>query len=307
MQRHIASLVACSAMASISAWSQTTVHPNIIMFLVDDMGWQDTSVPFYNDELTPLNKRFHTPNMERMAQMGVRFTEAYACAISSPTRCSLMSGMNASRHRVTNWTLELNEKTDESSDVIALPEWNFNGIQPDSTEGKINNSTAITSLPQILKENGYWTIHCGKAHFGARTTPGANPINMGFDVNIAGGANGAPGSYLGTKNFGEGSRFAVQGLEKYYGQDIFITEALTREALTEMEKAVKMNKPFYLYMSHYAVHTPYDDDKRFSDKYRGKYDEQLKTGLNESEAKYAALVEGMDKSLGDILDYLQKS
>lgn len=110
MQRHIASLVACSAMASISAWSQTAAHPNIIMFLVDDMGWQDTSVPFYNDELTPLNKRFHTPNMERMAQMGVRFTEAYACAISSPTRCSLMSGMNASRHRVTNWTLELNEK-----------------------------------------------------------------------------------------------------------------------------------------------------------------------------------------------------
>lgn len=307
MQKHIASLVACSAIASVSAWSQTTAHPNIIMFLVDDMGWQDTSVPFYNDELTPLNKRFVTPNMERMAQMGVRFTEAYACAVSSPTRCSLMSGMNASRHRVTNWTLELNEKTDEPSDMITLPEWNYNGIQPDSTEGKINNSTAITSLPQILRENGYWTIHCGKAHFGARTTPGANPINMGFDVNIAGGANGAPGSYLGTKNFGEGSRFAVQGLEKYYGQDIFITEALTREALTEMEKAVKMNKPFYLYMSHYAVHTPYDDDKRFSDKYRGKYDEQLKTGLNENEAKYAALVEGMDKSLGDILDYLQRN
>lgn len=307
MQKHIASLVACSAIASVSAWSQTTAHPNIIMFLVDDMGWQDTSVPFYNDELTPLNKRFVTPNMERMAQMGVRFTEAYACAVSSPTRCSLMSGMNASRHRVTNWTLELNEKTDEPSDMITLPEWNYNGIQPDSTEGKINNSTAITSLPQILRENGYWTIHCGKAHFGARTTPGANPINMGFDVNIAGGANGAPGSYLGTKNFGEGSRFAVQGLEKYYGQDIFITEALTREALTKMEKAVKMNKPFYLYMSHYAVHTPYDDDKRFSDKYRGKYDEQLKTGLNENEAKYAALVEGMDKSLGDILDYLQRN
>lgn len=159
----------------------------------------------------------------------------------------------------------------------------------------------------MLKENGYRTIHCGKAHFGARTTPGADPINMGFDVNIAGGANGAPGSYLGTKNFGEGFRFVVQGLEKYYGQDIFITEALTREAITEMEKSVKMDKPFYLYMSHYAVHTPYDDDKRFSQKYRGRYDEQLKTGLNENEAKYAALVEGMDKSLGDILDYLQKN
>lgn len=68
---------------------------------------------------------------------------------------------------------------------------------------------------------------------------------MGFDVNIAGGANGAPGSYLGTKNFGEGSRFAVQGLEKYYGQDIFITEALTREAITEMEKSGKLPKLAY--------------------------------------------------------------
>ena len=112
------------------------------MFLVDDMGWQDTSVPFYNNELTSLNKRFITPNMERMAQMGVRFTDAYACAISSPTRCSLMSGMNASRHRVTNWTLELDQKTDAASDVIDLPEWNYNGIQPASEEKEINLNSA---------------------------------------------------------------------------------------------------------------------------------------------------------------------
>lgn len=282
-------------------------QPNIIMFLVDDMGWQDTSVPFHNNEQTPLNKRFSTPNMERVAEMGVKFTQAYACAISSPTRCSLMSGMNASRHRVTNWTLEFNQKTDQQSDVIELPEWNFNGIQPASENGKINNSTAITPLPQILKDNGYRTIHCGKAHFGARTTPGADPSTMGFDVNIAGGPNGAPGSYQGTRNFGEGSRFAVQGLEKYYGQDIFLTEALTIEAISEMKKSVEMNKPFYLYMSHYAVHGPYDEDKRFTGKYRDRYDEQLKAGMNENESRYAALVEGMDKSLGDIMDYLEQN
>lgn len=302
MYRYLTTLLAGAAGIAASAANH---HPNIIMFLVDDMGWQDTSVPFYNNEKTPLNKRFHTPNMERLARMGVRFTEAYACAISSPTRCSLMSGMNASRHRVTNWTLELNQKTDQGSDVIQLPEWNFNGIQPDSCAGKINNATPITAFSQILKDNGYHTIHCGKAHFGARTTPGANPLNMGFDVNIAGGANGAPGSYLGTRNFGEGSRFAVQGLEKYYGQDIFLSEALTREAIAEMKKSIGSNKPFYLYMSHYAVHTPYDEDKRFTGNYRGKYDEQLQAPLNENEARYAALVEGMDKSLGDILDFLE--
>lgn len=305
MYKYLTAFLTATMAASVPVCAEKNSQPNIIMFLVDDMGWQDTSVPFYNNEKTNLNNRFHTPNMERLAQMGVRFTEAYACAISSPTRCSLMSGMNASRHRVTNWTLELNQKTDETSNVIDLPEWNFNGIQPDSCAGKINNSTAITALPQVLKNNGYRTIHCGKAHFGARTTPGANPHNMGFDINIAGDANGAPGSYLGTRNFGEGSRFAVHGLEKYYGQDIFLTEALTLEAIAEMQKTIKMDRPFYLYMSHYAVHSPYDEDKRFSGNYRDKYDEQLKAPINENEARYAALVEGMDKSLGDILDFLE--
>lgn len=304
MKKTFFSFISCSMMTATLTTAQTT-RPNIIMFLVDDMGWQDTSVPFNGDEVSALNHRYHTPNMERLAKLGVKFTQAYSCAISSPTRCSLMSGMNASRHRVTNWTLELDQKTDAPSESLLLPEWNYNGIQPESTQGRIPHSTAITPLPQILKDNGYRTIHCGKAHFGARTTPGADPSNMGFDVNIAGGANGAPGSYLGTRNFGEGSRFAVGGLEKYHGQDIFLTEALTQEAIKEMKKAVADQTPFYLYMSHYAVHTPIEDDKRFSDNYRGKYDAQLQAALGEKEAKYAALVEGMDKSLGDILDYLQ--
>lgn len=221
MERYFTPLCACGLMGILSGCTQQAERPNIIMFLVDDMGWQDTSVPFNGDEVSSLNKRYHTPNMERMAQMGVRFTQAYACAISSPTRCSLMSGMNAARHRVTNWTLELDQKTDQTSEVLELPEWNYNGIQPAEMEGKINNIAAITPLPQILKDNGYYTIHCGKAHFGARTTPGENPKNMGFDVNIAGGANGAPGSYLGTRNFGEGSRFAVSGLENIMARIFF--------------------------------------------------------------------------------------
>ena len=293
------------ALASLSSCEQASQQPNIIMFLVDDMGWQDTNVPFYNNQTSALNDRFRTPNMVRMAKMGVKFTEAYACAISSPTRCSLMSGMNAASHRVTNWTLELDKQTDAKSNVLQLPDWNYNGIQPDSTAGKINNATPITSLPQVLKDHGYRTIHCGKAHFGARHTPGANPSTMGFDVNIGGGPNGAPGSYLGLKNFGQGTRFAVEGLEKYHGQDIFLTEALTLEAIEAMKQSVSAKKPFYLYMSQYAVHSPYNEDKRFSDNYRHKYDEHLKDTLNRNEICYASLVEGMDKSLGDIMDYLE--
>lgn len=155
---------------------QAQQQPNIILFLVDDMGWQDTSVPFYQ-EPTLLNNRYRTPNMERLAQMGVKFTQAYACAVSSPTRCSLMTGMNAARHRVTNWTLYYNQKTDASSEVIQLPDWNYNGIQPAHTTqpADLKNSTFVTSFPQILKQNGYYTIHCGKAHFGAKGTSGADP------------------------------------------------------------------------------------------------------------------------------------
>lgn len=291
--------------AAVGSVNATDNRPNIILFMVDDMGWQDTEVPFGPDS-TFQNRRYRTPNMSRLADMGVKFTEAYACAISSPSRCSLMSGMNAARHRVTNWTLEYDQQTDNSSSGLILPSWNFNGIQPDTVRSAHNtkNTTPITSLPKLLRENGYYTIHCGKAHFGARTTPGADPLTMGFDVNIAGGCMGGPGSYLGTHNFGEGSAMQVPGLEKYHGQDIFLTEALTIEALTALQKPIDEGKPFYLYMSHYAVHVPLDEDTRFSGNYRGVYDEQFGANLNTKEINYAALVEGMDKSLGDILDFL---
>ena len=261
-------LLSACCLSSLSLHAQTANRPNIILFLVDDMGWQDTSVPFYNDSVMPLNRRYHTPNMERLAEAGVRFTQAYACPISTPTRCSLMSGMNAARHRVTNWTLDYDKRTDAERGDIVPPEWNYNGIQPDTVTSTHDrkNTTLITGLPEILRRNGYYTIHCGKAHFGAISTTGADPSAFGFEVNIGGGANGAPGSYLGTRNFGQG-KWAVKGLEKYHGQDIFLSEALTREALSALEKPIAEKKPFYLYMSHYAVHAPYDEDKRFSGKY----------------------------------------
>lgn len=221
-------------------------HPNIILFMVDDMGWQETSVPFYSSP-TALNRRYRTPNMERMAAQGVKFMQAYACAISSPSRCSLMSGMNAARHRVTNWTLNYNTKTDAFSSVLTLPDWNYNGIQPAGVADAhdLSNGTPVTSLPQILHDNGYYTIHCGKAHFGSETTSGADPLKFGFDVNIAGAANGGPGSYLAENEYGSGS-FHVSGLEKYYGTGTFLSEALTIEALKAIEEPIQRNQPFYL-------------------------------------------------------------
>ena len=283
-------------------YAQQNNRPNIIVFIVDDMGWQDTSVPFWNQK-TKYNEMYETPNMERLAKQGVMFTQAYACPVSSPTRCSLMTGMNMARHRVTNWTLQRDKPTDDKSQTITLPEWNYNGIAQVAT---IPHTTSATSFVQLLKENGYHTIHCGKAHWGAIDTPGENPCHFGFNVNITGTAAGGLATYLSERNYGhtrDGKAYAlnsIPGLQDYWGTGTFVTEALTKEAIKALDKAKKYDQPFYLYMSHYAVHIPIDKDMRFFPKY-------VRKGLSDKDAAYASLVEGMDKSLGDIMDWLDKN
>lgn len=277
------------------------MRPDIILFMVDDMGWQDTSVPFA-DSITAYNRMYHTPNMERLAAQGVKFTQAYACSISSPSRCSLITGANNARHGVTNWTMQRDETTDGVRVGITLPRWNVNGVQqvegtPDSYVGR--------SFVDLLRSSGYHTIHCGKAHFGAKDTPGESPQHWGFEVNIAGHAAGGLATYLSELNYGHDAQGnpmaynAVPGLEKYWGTGTFVTEALTQEALKALDKAALYNQPYFLYMAHYAVHIPIDRDPRF-------YDSYIAEGLSPKDAAYASLVEGMDKSLGDIMDWVEK-
>jgi arylsulfatase A-like enzyme len=274
-------------------------RPNIIVFMVDDMGWQDCSVPFAK-EVTPLNKKFHTPNMEKLCSEGMKFTEAYSCSVCTPSRVSYLTGMNAARHHVTNWTSpEMNTKTDANDTKLSVPDWNINGLSPISG---IPNTIYATPLPKLLKEAGYYTIHVGKAHWGPAGMPGSNPYNLGFMVNIAGNSIGHPQSYLGTENYGnleeKTTTNAVPDLSEYFGSETFLTEALTREAIKAMDAPVRNKQPFFLNLAHYAVHAPIMGDKRFLQKY-------LDAGLDTIEAKYATLIEGMDKSLGDIMTYLK--
>lgn len=98
-----------------------------------------------------------------------------------------MTGMNAARHRVTNWTLHKNKSSDKESATLTFPVWNLNGI---SQAPGIPLTYEVTALPQLLKNSGYHTIHCGKSHLGAINTPGENPHHFGFEVNIAGHAGG---------------------------------------------------------------------------------------------------------------------
>jgi len=292
-------MVACNNSEEKSTASS---RPNIILFLVDDMGWQDTSVPFWKEK-TRWNERYRTPNMERLAASGVKFTQAYATAVCSPTRVSLLTGMNAARHRVTNWTLQRDKLQPMESEhkFLRFPLWNVNGMAADDTTP---HAVHATPFPELLQEVGYQTIHVGKAHFGAIGTPGEDPLNLGFDVNIAGHAAGAPKSYYGADNFGnvpefEGTAWPVPDLEAYYGQAINLTEVLTIEAMKEMDVAMAARKPFFLYMAHYTVHTPIMADTRF-------YQNYLDAGIDTIEAKYASMVESMDHSLGDLLDYVEK-
>lgn len=309
MKRNILFPLALVPLAATSLQAQNSIRPgrtdqrpNIILFMVDDMGWQDTSLPFWTQK-THYNEVYETPNMERLARQGMMFTQAYASSISSPSRCSLITGSNAARHRVTNWTYPKDKQTDRVDKQLKVADWNVNGVCQVPGTG---HTFQATSLAQLLKDNGYHTIHCGKAHFGAFNTPGESPYHMGFEVNIAGHAGGGLASYMGENNYGNHTDgtpnpwFAVPGLDKYWGSSTFVTEALTIEVKKALDKTLEYNQPFFLYMAHYAIHVPIDKDMRFYQKYIDK-------GMGPKEAAYAALIEGMDKSLGDLMDWLEKN
>jgi arylsulfatase A-like enzyme len=277
-------------------------QPNIVVYLVDDMGWMDTSVPFAGKPLE-LNKRYHTPNMERLAREGMVFSNAYAAPVCTPSRVSLMTGMNAAHHKVTQWTsIEKDTPSDFDSDTTPLrpAEWNVNGLSP---VAGIARTQHATPLPRLLQDAGYFTVHAGKAHFASMGTPGSNPLNLGFVVNIAGSMAGQPEDYYAEKNFGntpEGwSHRAVQNMSEYYGSHVYLTDALTSEALKPLEYPIKQQKPFFLYFGQFAVHLPNQANPAFVDKY-------LAAGLSKQEAGYASMIESMDKSLGDILDFLDR-
>ena len=278
-------------LSAVSTWA-APAQPNIIVFLVDDMGMMDTSVPFLTDasgkpKRYPLNDYYRTPGMERLAARGIRFNQFYAMSVCSPTRVSILTGQNAARHRVTNW---INPERNNAG-ANGAPDWNWGGLK----KGDV-------TLPRILRSGGYHTIHVGKGHFGAGNHDGAEPLNLGFDVNIGGASFGAPGSYYGEKNYGKGTRrshHAVPHLEKYHGTKTFLTEALTIETRKAVANTVKSGKPFFLYFAHYAVHAPFDSDPRFAAHYKD-------SGKPAPAQAFATLIEGMDKSLGDLLDQLDK-
>jgi len=206
-----------------------------------------------------------------------------------------MTGQNTTRHKTTQYIYA----TENNRGKFGPPAWNWEGLK----KGDV-------TLPRVLQTSGYKTIHVGKAHFGPKGSDGENPLNLGFDVNIAGNHWGHPNSYYGEDHYGNHPKYKgedgkqklhnnIIGLEKYYGTNTFLTEALTLEANSEISKAVAEKKPFFLYMAHYAVHAPFMSDPRFAAHYKN-------SDKSKQAQAYATLVEGMDQSLGDILDQLNE-
>ena len=262
--------------------------PNVILFLVDDMGLMDTSVPMLADQngkpkRHPLNDWYRTPNMERLAKQGIRFSQFYAQSVCSPTRASIMTGQNSARHRVTQFISPEKRNAGPKG-------WRWEGL-----------THKDVTLPAQLRKEGYHTIFAGKAHFAPVGFEGEDPTNLGFDVNIAGCSFGQPGSYFGEDGYGnlnpKRKKRAVPGLEKYHKTDTFLSEAITLEAKAAIDQSLKKKTPFFLYMSHYAVHSPFNSDPRFADNYKD-------SDKPKNAQAYATLIEGIDKSLGDLMEHV---
>ena len=167
----------------------------------------------------------------------------------------------------------------------------MNGLQPDDV-----------TLPRLLQRAGYRTIHVGKAHFGARGTPGADPTRLGFDVNVAGHAAGAPGSFLGTQDFSGAHRggdrvWDVPGLEEWHGRDVYLTDVLAGEAVAAVRDAVAAERPFFLHFAPYAVHTPITANPAHLERY---------ADLERREAAYATMIQTVDDALGRLLATLDE-
>ncbi|MEX0986111.1 MAG: sulfatase [Bacteroidales bacterium] len=196
-------------------------RPNVVFIMIDDMGWSD--VGNYGSSL------YETPNIDHLATQGVKFTQAYAtCSVCSPTRASLISGKYPARVHLTDW---LPGRKDFPFQKLKHP--------------LINQHLPydITTLPEILKENGYSTAIFGKWHLGEDS---ASTERQGFDLHLPGWNKGWPNrTYF--------SPYNMEGLEG--GPDgEYLTDRLTDEALKYME--AYRDKPFFIYLSHFAVHDP---------------------------------------------------
>ena len=271
-----------------SAPEKEIKKPNVIFILADDFGVNDVG---YNG-----STYYETPNIDRIANEGVDFTQGYAaCQVCSPSRASLMTGQFPARHGITDWigaasgevwTKRNNSKILPSEYVHALAEEDI-------------------TIAEAFKTGGYKTFFAGKWHLGDEPS---NPDNNGFDINKGGWEVGGPkgGYYAPWDN---------PKLDyKYKGENL--TMRLAQETVDFITKNKK--EPFFAYLSFYAVHGPIETTQGKWNKYRNKAEAQgipdsgfemervLPIRVVQDNPVYAGLVESMDDAIGLVLDKLKE-
>jgi arylsulfatase A len=243
--------------------------PNLVFILIDDMGWVDGSCFG--------SKFYQTPNLDRLAASGMRFTQSYAaCAVCSPTRAAILTGKAPARLHITDW---IGGETPPKNSRFLLPDW------------KKELPLEETTLAETLKQRGYITASIGKWHLGG---PQFYPEYQGFDVNIAGGHIGHPASYFWPYG-AAGASHRVPGLAEKGGQPgEYLSDRLTDEALRFME--TNQDKPFFLYLAHYAVHSPLMGKSNLVE-----LASERPPANGQGNMVYAAMIHSVDDSVGRIL------
>lgn len=242
---------------------QTKRPPNIIVILIDDYGWRDLGC--YGSSF------YETPNLDRFASEGVRFTNGYAaCPVCSPTRASIVTGQYPVRSGVTDW-------------IAGRKQWpTAKALCPRTrTELPLEHVT----LAEALKPAGYVSASIGKWHLGG---DGFSPTEQGFALNAGGTSSGSPRSWWPPYNL-------VSLTDPPPEQDEYLAHYLTRRAGMFMEQ--NKDRPFFLYLPHFSVHIPLGAPPKLVEKYKRK----VADGSKQGDPVYGAMVEAMDDAVGILM------
>ena len=280
-------LILASALVLFGACSKQTVPPpNIIFFLVDDMGYSDVGC-FGSDY-------YETPNIDKLADEGMLFTSAYAAStVCSPTRASIMTGKYPGRLHITH--------------AIPIKGYarikNGTGTPYKDADYTMNLPLEEVTIAEALKKKDYATISIGKWHI--CNEPKYYPEHQGFDTNIGGNKRGNTGDYFypyyGKWRMAKGHPLIEWNTLPDGEPGEYLTDRLTEEAV----KFIETNKdhPFFLYFPHYAVHTPIQVKEDLLRKYEEKAVDSLKGHIKPA---YAAMVESVDQSMGALVEKLNE-
>jgi len=251
-----------------SASSTRAERPNIVLFLVDDLGWRDVGF---------MGSAYHeTPHIDSIASQGMVFSHAYANAPNcAPSRAALMSGMYAPRTGV--YTVSPPDRG-RARDRRLIPARNSNFIDPD-----------VVTIAEALKYAGYATCIAGKWHVGQHDGP-TGPVAQGFDRNIGGYRKGHPDSYF--------SPYGNPALEDGPKGE-YLTDRLTDDVVAYLEEP--REEPFFLYFPYYTVHTPIQPRPDLLSEAEARTGDEL-----HDHAGYAAMVAALDESVGRVLDALDR-